>query len=235
MADSSADCVFEAVGLKKVYDDGQIQALRGVDFRIQAGEFVAIVGPSGSGKSTLLQMLGALDHPSAGTLLYRGASLAERADLSSYRAREVGFIFQAFHLLPAFTALENVQMPMFETPRCAAERKLRAVELLRAVGLEGRLHHFPAKLSGGERQRVAIARSLANGASVLLADEPTGNLDSESAGLIMDLIVRLHREQRITLILVTHDSGIARRAGRILEVRDGCIIADKLNIAGLSN
>ena len=221
--------VFEASGLKKEYDNGQVQALRGVDFRIQPGEFVAIVGPSGSGKSTLLQMLGALDRPSAGTLTYRGDSLAERADLASYRAHEIGFIFQAFHLLPTFTALENVQIPMFETQRSVAERKQRAIELLKAVGLETRLDHLPAKLSGGERQRVAIARSLANGASVLLADEPTGNLDSENADLILNLIVGLRREQNFTLILVTHDLGIARQAARIIEMKDGRIVSDALN------
>ena len=228
-ANGDSACVFEASGLKKEYDDGQVQALRGVDFRIQQGEFVALVGPSGSGKSTLLQMLGALDHPSAGTLRYRGASLAERADLASYRAREIGFIFQAFHLLPTFTALENVQIPMFETHPSVSERKQRAIDLLTAVGLEMRLHHFPAKLSGGERQRVAIARSLATGASVLLADEPTGNLDSENARLILDLIVGLRREQKLTLILVTHDPGIARQAARIIEMKDGCILSDALN------
>ncbi|MEP6671515.1 MAG: ABC transporter ATP-binding protein [Chthoniobacter sp.] len=223
------ECVFEAVALKKEYDDGQVQALRGVDFRIQAGEFVAIVGQSGSGKSTLLQMLGALDHPSGGSLLYRGCSLAERPDLASYRAHDVGFIFQAFHLLPTFTAIENVQIPMLESQRTAAERKQRATDLLGLVGLEKRLHHFPAKLSGGERQRVAIARSLANDASVLLADEPTGNLDSENAGVVMDLIVRLQQEHHFTLVLVTHDPGIARRAGRVISMRDGCIISDTLN------
>lgn len=221
--------MFEASGLKKHYDDGQVQALRGVDFRIQQGEFVAIVGPSGSGKSTLLQMLGALDLPSSGTLTYRGASLAERADLASYRAHEIGFIFQAFHLLPTFTALENVQIPMFETHRSGSERKQRAIDLLKAVGLETRLDHFPAKLCGGERQRVAIARSLANGASVLLADEPTGNLDSESADLILDLIVDLRRKQNFTLILVTHDLGIARQAARVIEMKDGRIVSDALN------
>ena len=221
--------VFEASGLKKEYDDGQVQALRGVDLRIEQGEFIAIVGQSGSGKSTLLQMLGALDHPSAGTLKYRGASLQERPDLASYRAREIGFIFQAFHLLPTFTALENVQLPMFGTRRSVSERKHRATELRKAVGLEMRLHHLPAKLSGGERQRVAIARSLANGASVLLADEPTGNLDSENAALILDLIVRLRREQNFTLILVTHDLGIARQATRLVEMKDGRIVSDTLN------
>jgi putative ABC transport system ATP-binding protein len=226
---AGAECVFEAVALKKEYDDGQVQALRGADFRIHQGEFVAIVGPSGSGKSTLLQMLGALDHPSAGTLQYRGHSLAAHADLTSYRAREIGFIFQAFHLLPTFTAVENVQIPMFETDRSPSERKKRAIELLTAVGLEGRLHHFPAKLSGGERQRVAIARSLANGASVLLADEPTGNLDSENAAVILELIVRLRREQNITLVLVTHDMGIARQAARVIEMKDGRIVSDGLS------
>jgi putative ABC transport system ATP-binding protein len=221
--------VFEASGLKKEYDDGQVHALRGVDFRIRQGEFISIVGPSGSGKSTLLQMLGALDHPSSGTLKYRGTSLQERTDLASYRAREIGFIFQAFHLLPTFTALENVQIPMFETRRSTSERKHQAVDLLKAVGLETRLHHFPSKLSGGERQRVAIARSLANGASVLLADEPTGNLDSENAGLILDLIVGLRRKQNFTLILVTHDLGIARQAARIIEMKDGRIVLDTLS------
>ena len=221
--------VFEASGLKKEYDDGQVQALRGVDFRIQEGEFVAIVGPIGSGKSTLLQMLGALDHPSSGALKYRGVSLADRADLASYRAHEIGFIFQAFHLLPTFTALENVQIPMFETQRPSSERKQRAIDLLKAVGLEMRLDHLPAKLSGGERQRVAIARSLANGASVLLADEPTGNLDSENARLILNLIVGLRRGQNLTLILVTHDAGIARQAARIIEMKDGRIASDSFN------
>ena len=223
-----ANCVFEGVGVKKEYDEGQVQALRGADFRIMAGEFVAIVGPSGCGKSTLLQMLGALDRPSAGSLLYRGASLPDSPDLAAYRAHEIGFIFQAFHLLPTFTALENVQIPMFETDRSVSERKQRAVELLKAVGLEGRLHHFPAKLSGGERQRVAIARSLANGSSVLLADEPTGNLDSENARLVMELIVRLRAERSITLVLVTHDMGIARQASRVIEMKDGRIVSDQL-------
>ena len=226
---TNGDCVFEAIGLQKQYDDGQVQALRGVDFRIHAGEFVALVGQSGSGKSTLLQMLGALDLPSSGQLLYRGKSLADYPDLADYRAHEIGFIFQSFHLLPTFTALENVQIPMFESSRPISERKTRAAELLALVGLEKRLDHFPSKLSGGERQRVAIARSLANGASVLLADEPTGNLDSENAAKILELIVRLRREQKITLILVTHDPSIARQAERVLEVRDGRILSDTRN------
>src|SRR5277367_4703577 len=224
---AGTDCVFEAVGLKKEYDDGTVQALRGVDFRIAQGEFVAIVGQSGSGKSTLLQMLGALDHPSAGELRYRGAPLARHSDLASYRAHEIGFIFQAFHLLPTFTAIENVQIPMFETDLTVLERRDRAVGLLKSVGLEQRLNHFPGKLSGGERQRVAIARSLANGPSVLLADEPTGNLDSENARSVLELIARLHREQKMTLVLVTHDMSIAARASRTIQMKDGRIVSDR--------
>lgn len=227
---NGSECVFEAIALKKEYDEGQVQALRGVDFRINAGEFVAIVGQSGSGKSTMLQMLGALDHPTSGELRYRGKSLTDRSELSSYRAHDIGFIFQSFHLLPTFTAIENVQIPMMESKRSVSERKQRATELLSLVGLEKRLHHFPSKLSGGERQRVAIARSLANEASVLLADEPTGNLDSENAALIMDLIVRLQRERNFTLILVTHDMGIARKAGRMISMKDGHIVTDAVNM-----
>jgi ABC-type lipoprotein export system ATPase subunit len=222
----SNTCVYEAVALKKNYDDGQVQALRGVDFRIEQGEFVAIIGSSGCGKTTLLQMLGALDKPSGGSLHYRGDSLPDLADPSSYRAREIGFIFQSFHLLPTFTALENVQIPMLESDLPACERRGRAMSLLKSVGLEQRSKHFPSKLSGGERQRVAIARSLANGPSVLLADEPTGNLDSENARIILDLLVRLHEEQKMTLVLVTHDMTIARKTARNLQMLDGRIVFD---------
>jgi len=224
---ASAAPLLQAKALTREFDDGQVKALRGVDFSIGEGEFVAITGPSGCGKSTLLQLLGALDRPSSGDLLYRGESVPDLPDPASYRACEIGFIFQAFHLLPTFTALENVQIPMFESDRSQSERRERAVELLRLVGLEDRLHHFPSKLSGGERQRVAIARSLANGPSLLLADEPTGNLDSDSAHLVLDLIIRLQQEQGRTMVLVTHDSSIAGRASRILRMVDGRIVSDQ--------
>jgi ABC-type lipoprotein export system ATPase subunit len=219
--------LFEAIGIAKKFEDGQVQALRMVTFRVMPGEFVAITGPSGCGKTTLLQLLGALDRPTKGTLLYRGNSIPDLRDPSRYRALEIGFIFQAFHLLPTFTALENVQIPMFENHLSASERKDRAAELLKSVGLGNRLDHFPAKLSGGERQRVAIARSLANSPSVLLADEPTGNLDSENAHLILELLSRLHHEQAMTLVLITHDMGIAQRASRIIQMKDGRIVADR--------
>jgi ABC-type lipoprotein export system ATPase subunit len=223
----AAGYVFEVIGVEKKFDDGQVQALRGINIHVIQGEFLAITGPSGCGKTTLLQMLGALDRPTAGTLLYHGKSIPDLPDPSIYRAREIGFIFQAFHLLPTFTALENVQLPMFESKIPRSEWKNRAVTLLKAVGLEHRLNHFPAKLSGGERQRVAIARSLANRPSVLLADEPTGNLDSENTQLILELIVSIHREQNMTLVLVTHDMNIAARASRTIQMRDGRVVSDR--------
>jgi ABC-type lipoprotein export system ATPase subunit len=223
---ASAVSLIEAKGLTREFDEGQVKALRGVDFSINEGEFVAIVGPSGCGKSTLLQLVGALDRPTSGTLLYRGRSLPDDPNPAAYRAREVGFIFQAFHLLPTFTAVENVQIPMFEIDRSVSERRERAFELLKLVGLENRLDHFPSKLSGGERQRVAIARSLANGPSLLLADEPTGNLDSENAQSVLNLLIRLQQEQGRTMVLVTHDPTIAERAGRILRMKDGQIVSD---------
>jgi ABC-type lipoprotein export system ATPase subunit len=225
----SRDVVFEALGLKKQFDAGKVVALRGLDLQIRQGEFVAVIGPSGCGKSTLLALLGSLDKPSEGTLTYRGKSIPDLPDLAAYRSHEIGFIFQSFHLLPTFTAVENVQIPMFEGKLPRAQRKERAVELLKSVGLDHRLGHFPSELSGGERQRVAIARSLANGPSVLLADEPTGNLDSDSAKQIMELILQLHGEMSMTLVLVTHDPNVAERALRTVCMRDGRVTADQVS------
>ena len=223
----SNDVVFEAVGLKKQFDGGKVAALRGLDLQIREGEFVAVIGPSGCGKSTLLQMLGCLDRPSEGSLTYRGKSVSDLPDPAAYRAHEIGFIFQAFHLLPTFTVTENVQIPMFEGKRSRAERMERAAQLLKSVGLDHRLGHLPSELSGGERQRVAIARSLANGPSVLLADEPTGNLDSESARQIMELILQLHRDLGTTIVLVTHDLTVAGRASRTVAMKDGRVVSDQ--------
>ena len=222
----SSDLIYEAVGLEKEFDGGHVAALRGVNLRIHQGEFVAIVGPSGCGKSTLLGMLGSLDRPSKGTLTYRGQSIPGIKDHAAYRSHEIGFVFQAFHLLPTFTVVENVQIPMFEGGLSRAERYERAVELLKSVGLGHRLNHFPVTLSGGERQRVAIARGLANRPSVILADEPTGNLDSVSAKQIMDLLFQLHRDMGVTFVLVTHDPGIAAQASRTIRLKDGRVIAD---------
>lgn len=224
---NSSELIYEVIGLKKQFDNGKVAALRGLDLEIRQGEFVAIVGQSGCGKSTLLQMLGSLDKPSEGSLKYRGKSITDMANPSNYRSHEIGFVFQAFHLLPTFTVVENVQIPMFEGMLSRTQRKARAVELLESVGLGHRLNHFPTELSGGERQRVAIARGLANKPSVVLADEPTGNLDSESAVQIIDLLLELHGKLGVTLLLVTHDLSVAERATRIIRMKDGRVISDQ--------
>jgi putative ABC transport system ATP-binding protein len=214
----------EARGLERLYDQGAVQALCGVDLVVREGEFLAVQGPSGCGKSTLLQILGALDEPTAGDVFFRGESLRRIRDRARFRAREIGFVFQAFHLLPTLSALENVQVPMLEMPWSRQECRRRAVALLDAVGLSARLGHLPNQLSGGERQRVAVARSLANEPSVLLADEPTGNLDSVSAARLMDLLGRLHRERRMTMVVVTHDATVAGHAGRVVHMLDGRLV-----------
>ena len=223
---SPGEVLYEASGLTKEFDDGRVAALRGVDLSIRHGEFVSIVGPSGCGKTTLLNMLGLLDRPSAGKLCFRGRDLTEIADAAAYRAKEIGFIFQSFHLLPNFTIEENVQMPMFGLPGTPRERRARAVELLEAVGLGHRLGHLPVKLSGGERQRAAIARSLANRPAILLADEPTGNLDSKNSAHVMDILLRLREEHRVTLVMVTHDQELARHGTRTVRIKDGEIVPE---------
>ncbi|MCX6874064.1 MAG: ABC transporter ATP-binding protein [Verrucomicrobia bacterium] len=227
-ATTPGELIYEAIGLQKHFDNGKVVALRGLDLEIRQGEFVAIVGQSGCGKSTLLQMLGSLDKPSEGTVNYRGNSIPDLPDPAAYRAHEIGFVFQAFNLLPTFTVLENVQIPMFEGKLSRSQRQARAVELLESVGLGHRFKHFPSELSGGERQRVAIARGLANQPAVVLADEPTGNLDSESALQIIDLLLDLHRKLGVTLVLVTHDLSVAERASRIIRMKDGRVISDQV-------
>jgi ABC-type lipoprotein export system ATPase subunit len=221
--------VLEAIDVKREFDDGKVKALRGVNFTIDDGEFISIIGTSGSGKSTLLNMLGSLDTPTSGQLKFKGTHIPDLPDLPAFRAQEVGFIFQSFHLLPTFTVEENVQIPMFTTSKSCAERKERAIELLEAVGLAHRRSHLPSKLSGGERQRAAIARSMANRPSLLLADEPTGNLDTKSANQIMDLLEHLHSQHKTTLVLVTHDMNVANHASPIIQMCDGQIESDTTN------
>ena len=218
--------LLEIDNVRREFDDGQVLALRGVNLTIQEGEYVAIMGSSGSGKSTLLSLLGALDTPNSGEIRYRGQPLSNYPDLGQFRAKHLGFIFQSFLLLPTLTALENVLVPMFEMPWPRPERQRRAAELLEAVGMGHRLNHMPEKLSGGERQRVAIARSLANEPSILLADEPTGNLDTQNAAQIMDLLRSVHHQRKNTMILVTHDPAIAKTADRIITMRDGQVVED---------
>jgi putative ABC transport system ATP-binding protein len=205
-----------------------VNALRGIDVVIKSGEMVALEGPSGSGKSTLLQLLGALDLPTKGTIRFAGRELGRSSDdaLTKIRNEEIGFVFQQFNLIPTLTAEENVAIAMVPRHIDRATRIARAKELLEQVGLGHRLGHLPSRLSGGEQQRVAIARSLANEPRVLIADEPTGNLDSETAGGVMDLIADLHRESGVTVILATHDESISERASRRLKLRDGHIVGD---------
>jgi ABC-type lipoprotein export system ATPase subunit len=218
-----SETLLEARGVTKRYEGGRIEALRGIDLEISAGEFVAITGPSGSGKSTLLHLFGGLDSPSSGEILFRGQDLTRSADLDAYRAHHIGFVFQAFHLLPTLCVIENVQVPMFETRLSARQRAERAAALLGEMGLEARLRQYPNQLSAGERQRVAIARSLANDPEILLADEPTGNLDSENAQRIMEGLARIRESRGLTLIVVTHEPAIAQSAGRHIRIRDGRI------------
>jgi putative ABC transport system ATP-binding protein len=214
--------------LSKTYPDGRVEALVEVSLGIRAGEYVAIIGPSGSGKSTLLNLLGALDRPSAGEVYFDGRPLATLGNLDRFRALKVGFVFQSFHLLPTLTALENVQVPMFEGPLSAAARAAKAAELLEAVGMSRRARHLPSRLSVGERQRVAVARALANDPVLLLADEPTGNLDSHTAADVLDLFDALHRDRGMTLGVVTHSSEVAERAERVIRLRDGRVESDGL-------
>lgn len=214
----------EAVEVTRSYENGRIEALRGVNLRIEEGEFVAIIGSSGSGKTTLLQLLGGLDTCDSGEVKFRGQSLSEMGDLSEFRASKVGFIFQSFHLLATLTACENVQLPMVESSLDMTERRKRAEALLGEVGLEERTRHRPPELSGGERQRVAIARSLANEPDLLLADEPTGNLDRASTKMVMELLTRLHRDNGMTMVLVTHDLSVADYADRCVEMSDGVVV-----------
>ena len=226
MEHHSDACLAEALAVTRSYENGRVKALRGVDLRIEAGDFVAITGSSGSGKTTLLQMLGGLDTPDSGEIRFQGQALSEMGDLSSFRAQRVGFVFQSFHLLSTLSACENVQVPMVGSPLPEKGREQRAIQLLEQVGLAERIRHRPSELSGGERQRVAIARSLANEPDLLLADEPTGNLDRESTTMVMELLSRIHRDNGTTLVVVTHDPSTAAYARRRITMSDGMVKSD---------
>ena len=213
-----------AESLEKTYDRGRVRALDRVNLQIAHGEFLSVVGPSGSGKSTLLQVLGALDRPDSGRVLLDGRDLTRERRLDRVRARSIGFVFQLHNLIPTLTAAENVELPLYALDVRARQRRARAAAKLQAVGLADRAGHRPDELSGGERQRVAIARALVNEPKLILADEPTGNLDQTTGNQIIQLLRGLQSERELTLVLVTHDPRIAAAADRNVEMVDGRLI-----------
>jgi putative ABC transport system ATP-binding protein len=226
--------IVEAQDISKIYKLGDIdvKALRGVSLTIEKGEFVAVMGPSGSGKSTFMNILGCLDKPTTGKYLLENVDIGdlERDELSSIRNKKIGFVFQGFNLLPRTSAVENVELPMLYDGIPAKERRDKALEALKDVGLEGRGDHHPNQLSGGQQQRVAIARALVNNAPIILADEPTGNLDTKTSAEIMEIFVRLNNQSNITVILVTHENDIASYSRRTIKFLDGRIISDEQTV-----
>jgi len=227
--------VIRTVGLTRDYPMGAetVRALRGVDLEIPANEYVAIMGPSGSGKSTLMNLIGCLDTPTAGQYWLAGLEVSRMTDdeLARVRNRQIGFVFQTFNLLPRASALHNVELPLVYAGLPSRERRQRAERALASVGLADRMGHKPAELSGGQRQRVAIARALVTEPSIILADEPTGNLDSTTSEEIMKIFEELHRSRGQTIVMVTHEADIARHAARVVTLHDGVISSDKLKAA----
>jgi putative ABC transport system ATP-binding protein len=227
----TSGAVIELAGVTKVYGGAGpagVRALRGINLRFRPGQYVSIEGPSGCGKTTLLNLLGLIDTPTEGEVRWDGVNVADGSERerARFRLRSIGFVFQRFYLLPTLTVRENVELPLRPLLRGRAERRARAVELLESVGLSARAGFYPSQLSGGEEQRVAIARALVNSPALLLADEPTGELDSDNAGKVLDLLEALHRERQTTLIVVTHNPEVARRARRHLTLRDGRVESD---------
>jgi putative ABC transport system ATP-binding protein len=227
---------YELEGATRSYGEGAtlVMALDALDVTIKRGEFIAVFGPSGSGKTTLLQLLGALDRPSGGSIQFEGQPLGQLGDaaLADLRLRAMGFVFQQFNLIPTLSAAENVEAALAPMAMSRTERQEAAEQQLVAVGLAPRAHHLPTQLSGGEQQRVAIARALAHSPRVVLADEPTGNLDTRNGEMVMELLARLHSELQITLVLVTHDEWIAERADRVLRLADGRVVNDLAKAVG---
>jgi putative ABC transport system ATP-binding protein len=224
--------IIRVEGLEKIYHVGEqeVRALNGLDLKIRKGEYVAIMGPSGSGKSTLMNILGCLDTPSAGKYILNGEDVTLLdGELAQIRNKEIGFVFQSFNLLPRYTALENVELPMMYAGISKDERRKRGIQALGEVGLQERMDHLPNQLSGGQRQRVALARAMVNNPSIILADEPTGNLDSRTSYEIMELFGRVHRSGN-TVIVVTHEDDIAAYAQRVITLKDGKIYSDTRKI-----
>ncbi|RLE50417.1 MAG: ABC transporter ATP-binding protein [Candidatus Methanomethylicota archaeon] len=221
------DEVIKTIDLWKVYKLGKVEyaALRGVNLAVKRGEMIAVVGPSGSGKSTLLNLIGALDRPTKGQVFIDGVDISrlKSKELAELRNKKIGFVFQMFNLIPYMTALENVEVPMIASGIPPKERRERAMQLLEAVGLAARANNKPSELSGGEQQRVAIARALANSPSIVLADEPTGNLDSKSAWDVVNLLKKINEERNVTIVIVTHNLEITSVCNRVVYLRDGMI------------
>lgn len=224
----------EITEISKIYlmGDVEVNALKKVSAVIEKGEFVAIMGPSGSGKSTFMNILGCLDKPTVGQYMLESTDVSKlsRDELAEIRNKKIGFVFQTFNLLPRTSAIENVELPMLYNGLPAKERNEKAISALRMVGIENRMHHLPSQLSGGQQQRVAIARAIVNNASIILADEPTGNLDTKTSAEIMELFVRLNSESEITVIIVTHESDIAGYSKRIIRFLDGAIVSDERRV-----
>ncbi|GAA5819022.1 MAG: ABC transporter ATP-binding protein [Methanobrevibacter sp. CfCl-M3] len=216
--------IVEIEGLVKSYEKGSVKALDGIDLIIEEGEFVAIMGSSGSGKSTLLNMIGALDRADKGKIIVDNHDLLLEKDLSSFRSQTIGFVFQLDNLLPMLSSVENVELPAYESKVSSFEMREKALMLLESVGLGDKADFSPVKLSGGERQRIAVARALVNSPSIILADEPTGSLDSVNSQKIIDLLKDLHEKENITLVIVTHDHDVAIQANRIINLLDGKVV-----------
>jgi len=219
--------IIEIKDLKKGYDNGKIKALNGMNLNVKKGEFISIMGPSGSGKSSLLNMIGGLDVADEGTINVAGIDMMKTKNLNKFRSKEIGFVFQMHNLIPNLTVVENVEIPMYETNTSSKEMRERALDLLKSVDLADKVDQKPTKLSGGQRQRVAIARALVNKPSIILADEPTGSLDSKTGEVILNLLKDLHAKENVTLVMVTHEPYVGNQAERIVTVLDGKCVSDQ--------
>ena len=229
----NSSVILELKNIKKNYyigTENELSVLKDISLSVNKGEFISIVGPSGSGKSTFMNIIGALDKPTTGSYILNGSHVQdlEEDELSEIRNKEIGFVFQNFNLIPRCSALKNVELPMFYAGVPSSERTKRAKELLELVGMEHRMHHVPNELSGGQKQRVAIARALANNPAIILADEPTGALDSKTGTMVMDLFLKINKEEGKTIVLITHSNELAEQTNRIVTIADGQIISDRV-------